>query len=108
MWVNSHPSAVLAAVPFGATLVGGAIQHGLHRWRGWHVPEALSAEQLRTVAVVFLGVAGASRLNPYGYRPLLLPIELLQSSFLNQHIYELQPPPLRVFTSSSVWLRLSG
>src|SRR5262249_9903696 len=96
-WINAHPSAVLAAVPFGAVLVGGALQRSLQR-RGWApLPYTPTGAQLRTIAIVALGLGAGSFLTPYGYRPLLLPIELLQSSFLMEHIDELQPPTFHAF-----------
>jgi hypothetical protein len=96
LWVNMHPSAVLAAIPFGAVLVGGGLQRLLLR-RGWELAGTPSAKQLKTIASVAVAVAVACFINPYGYHPLLLPLELVTSGYLNREISELQAPSIRDF-----------
>lgn len=90
VWVNMHPSAVLAAVPFLAFLVGGQVL----RWWGVQPPRAPSPTQLRTVGVVAAAVILVSFLNPHGVYALVDPFRLATSIWHQENIAELQPPPI--------------
>ncbi len=92
LWVNVHPSAVVSAGPFAAVLGGGLLLRWIGRWRGVEPPGTPSAAQLKTVALVFAGVAVASLLNPYGSDAVTLPFRLAASPWFTQEILELQPP----------------
>src|SRR3972149_5983100 len=94
LWVNVHPSAVVSAGPFAAVLGGGLLLRWIGRWRGVEPPGTPSAAQLKTVALVFAGVAVASLLNPYGSDAVTLPFRLAASPWFTQEILELQPPTL--------------
>jgi tetratricopeptide (TPR) repeat protein len=92
LWANIHPSLLVGVVPFVAVLGGGVALRLLGRWRGNEVPGSPSTTQLRTVAVVFTGVLGASLINPYGPEALTLPFRLATSMWHTHHIVELQRP----------------
>lgn len=92
LWVNMHPSIILAAVPFVAVLLAGGLQHLLRAWRGFELPGTPSARQLRVVAAVFVGVMLASLANPYGIDTFFAPFRLASSAWLMDEIVELQAP----------------
>ncbi len=92
LWANIHPSLLVGVVPFVAVLGGGITLRLLGRWRGDQVPGLPSPTQLRTVALVFAGVVGASLVNPYGPEALTLPLRLATSMWHTHHIVELQRP----------------
>lgn len=94
LWANTHPSVLIGLVPFVAVLGGGGALRLLGRWRGRAVPESPSMAQLKTVALVFVGVVGASIVNPYGLEALTLPLRLATSTWHSHHILELRPPDL--------------
>ncbi len=102
LWVNMHPSALLAIVPFVALLVGGQTLRLIHRWQGVQPPGTPSLTQLRTVAVVFAAVLLASAANPYGMHVLTEPFRLATAPWLTQHVTELQPPPFLIFPSPAI------
>ncbi len=92
LWANIHPSLLVGVVPFVAVLGGGVTLRLLGRWPGSAVPGSPSTTQLRTVAIVFAGVVGASLVNPYGPEALTLPFRLATSMWHTHHIVELQRP----------------
>jgi tetratricopeptide (TPR) repeat protein len=102
LWVNMHPSAVLAFVPFLAFLIGGQILRLVHRWRGVEPPGTPSSAQLKTVGVVFAAVLLACLVNPHGTHVLTDPFRLATSPWLMQHILELQPPRFIAFPAPSI------
>jgi tetratricopeptide (TPR) repeat protein len=93
LWVNMHPSALLALVPFGAVLVGGQILRLIGRWRGVTLPGAPSHAQTKTIAVVLVAVVLASAANPHGLAVLIEPLRLTSYPWLLQHVVELQAAP---------------
>jgi tetratricopeptide (TPR) repeat protein len=97
LWVNMHPSALLAFVPFVAVLIGGQILRLIHRWWGGQIPGTPSSGQLRTVAAVFGTVLLASLINPYGTHVVTLPFRLAASPWLTGYVLELQPPRFIAF-----------
>ncbi len=101
LWVNMHPSAVLAIVPFAAFLVGGQMLRLAQRRWGWECPGTPSAKQLKTVAVVFVATLLASLANPYGTHVLWAPFKLA-SPWLMQHVLELQPPAFVTFPAPTI------
>jgi tetratricopeptide (TPR) repeat protein len=92
LWVNIHPSAIVAAVPLGAFLVGGGALHALRRWRGVDVAGTPGPRELRTVAAVGAGMLVASVLNPHGLEALTLPLRLTGGSWFSREVAELQAP----------------
>src|SRR5262245_47562212 len=101
LWVNMHPSAVLAIVPFGAVLVGGQLLRLARRRWGWEWPGTPSEGQLKTVGVVFAATLLASLVNPYGTHVLSAPFKLA-APWLMQHVLELQPPTFASFPAPSI------
>ncbi len=93
LWVNMHPSALLAFVPFAAVLVGGLILRVIQRRRGDPPPGMPCWNQLRTVAVVGAAALVVSGVNPYGFYILVAPFGLTNASWFMQHVVELQPAP---------------
>jgi tetratricopeptide (TPR) repeat protein len=93
LWVNMHPSALLALVPFGAFLVGGQALRLIQRWRGVTLPGTPSPAQLKTVAMVLAAVMLASAANPHGLSVLIEPLRLTNYPWLLQHVVEMQAAP---------------
>jgi len=92
LWVNVHPSAVVALVPFGAVLGTAGLAWAARRWRGWTLPGSASPAQARVVGVVGVVVLAASLLNPHGLEALTLPFRLVDMTWFRAEIGELQPP----------------
>src|SRR5262245_49200102 len=101
LWVNMHPSAVLAMVPFAAFLVGGQLLRLAQRRWGWECPGMPSVGQLKTVGVVFIATLLASLVNPYGTHVLSAPFKLA-SPWLMQNVLELQPPTFATFPAPTI------
>lgn len=92
LWVNVHPSSIVALVPFGAVLGAAGLAWAAQRWRGWTLPESPTPAQARVVGVVFAVFLAASLLNPYGVDALTLPFRLAGLSWFRAEIGELQRP----------------
>lgn len=92
VWVNTHPSVILGAVPFGAYLVGGAAQRWLSDRRGAEIPGTPTWRQLRTIAATGAACAVTSLVNPYTWHVFTAPFELAGARWFMDEIRELQPP----------------
>jgi len=92
VWVNVHPSAIVALVPFGAVLGTAGLAWAARRWRGWTLSESASPAQARVVGVVGVVVLAASLVNPHGLDALTLPFQLVDMTWFRAEIGELQAP----------------
>lgn len=73
LWINLHGSWVFGMVIFGLTIASGFVdgEYGLVVARRW------TPAQLKTLALVFFSSVAALFVNPFGYRLVLYPFNLL-------------------------------
>ena len=88
LWANSHSSIVLMFVPFVAVFAGSFLQKRLRPVPG----AAEGADDLYTVAVVFMASLGASLISPYFLKQFYFGAGILANPWYKLNIAELNPP----------------
>ena len=88
VWINLHGSWVFGIVVIGIYLVSGLVKHGHGRVEA----EPWKPGQLRTFLLVTAASAAALLVNPYGYKLVLYPFDLLFRQQANMgNVIEWQP-----------------
>lgn len=95
LWINVHGSWVFGFVILGATVVAGLVEG---EW-GLVVARRWSASELRELLLATLASAVALFVNPFGYRLVLYPFDLLlRQQGVMQYIEEWQPLDFATFS----------
>jgi len=95
LWVNLHGGFILGLILLGVYWIGNAFMYLFGR----PAEKNPAFIKLRDLTIVMIACGLAALVNPYGYKSLLFPFQVVQDKFLMDHIAEYLSPN---FHSSTV------